>query len=144
MCEPLARSLGDVAGNAGLFASIEDVARFARAWLGHVTEGARPLFDPRVARRFQRVIDPERLETRALAWDTRSPSGYTVAGRAFGPQSFGHTGATGCSLWMDPDEGIWVALLSNAIHGRDGRRRYVHVRPRVSELAAAVLQVEPR
>ncbi len=139
VCEPLARALGDVAGNTGLFACIDDVARFARAWLGHAP-GAVPLFDPAITSWFQRPVDPIRLGTTGLAWDTRSPEGYTVAGRALGPRSFGHTGASGCSLWMDPDDGTWVALLTNAIHRDGGRRRYLHVRPWVSEMAAAILR----
>jgi CubicO group peptidase (beta-lactamase class C family) len=140
VCEPLASALGGVAGNAGLFASVNDVGRFARAWLGHAPPGSRPLFDPAVTACFQRPADPERLGTTGLAWDTRSPSGYTVAGRAFGPRSFGHTGAGGCSLWIDPGARTWVALLSNALYETDGRRRYVWVRPRVTEIAHRILE----
>ena len=141
-CEPLAAALGGIAASSGIFASADDVARFARAWLGHAPRGTTPLFDPRVTARFQRVQDPQRLGTTGLAWDTRSPAGYTVAGRAFGPRSFGHTGASGCSMWLDPESRTYVVLLSNAVYDADGQRRYVWVRPRVSELVAAALRAD--
>jgi CubicO group peptidase (beta-lactamase class C family) len=138
--EPLAWSLGGVAGNAGLFTCLDDLVRFARTLVGDRPSGTEAIFDAGVVARFARPVDPARFGTRALGWDTRSPTGYTVAGRALGEKSFGHTGNTGCSLWIDPADGLWVALLSNANHPVRGRRRYVRIRPRLSEIAAAALR----
>jgi CubicO group peptidase (beta-lactamase class C family) len=134
--DPISRALGGVAGNAGLFASLEDMVRLARAWLGDPSApGSVPLpADLRSAA--TRAADPARTDTRALVWDTRSPAGYTVAGRSLGARSFGHTGNTGTSIWMDPDAGFYVVLMSNAVHpSRDARRGYVWLRPEVTDLA---------
>lgn len=138
----LAWTLGGVSANTGLFMSLGDVERFARAMLGDLPGKEAALFPPEICARFARPVDPARFETRGLGWDTRSPQGYTVAGRALGARSYGHTGNTGCSLWIDPEQGIWVALLSNAIHRERGRKRYLRMRPRLSEMASAVLAAQ--
>jgi CubicO group peptidase (beta-lactamase class C family) len=52
--------------------------------------------------------------SRALGWDT--PSENSSAGSLFGPRSFGHTGFTGTSMWMDPDRHLFVILLTNRVH----------------------------
>jgi CubicO group peptidase (beta-lactamase class C family) len=70
-----------------------------------------------------RVLERETIErftrrqagagTRALGWDTPGPGGGGGAGVQISPSAFGHTGFTGTSLWVDPDRGTWVILLSN-------------------------------
>ena len=133
---PIARALGGVAGNAGLFGSLEDMVALARAWLGDPLAPGAGRLPASLVSAATRPADPERTDTRALVWDTRSPTGYTVAGTTLGPTSFGHTGNTGTSIWMDPESRFYVVLMSNAVHpSRDARRGYLWLRPEVTDLA---------
>jgi len=79
-------------------------------------------------------------EARALGWQA-VPTGETVssAGTEFGPRSFGHTGWTGTSLWIDPDRGLFVVLLTNRAFAPRARRSFTvlkEVRGRVADAAA--------
>ncbi|CAI5479528.1 unnamed protein product [Closterium sp. Yama58-4] len=81
----------------------------------------RQLVSSRTLRLFTTPPPPSDHNPRpfALGWDVairRGKDGYTSAGRFMGPRTFGHTGFTGTSLWIDPDRNIFVALLSNAVH----------------------------
>jgi len=98
--------LGGVAGHAGLFATAEDVARFAHAILTR-----SPIVRPETIALFtQRESSPPDT-TRTLGWDT--PSNASQSGKHFGPNSFGHLGYTGTSLWIDPDRQLSIILLTN-------------------------------
>ena len=102
-------------GHAGLFSNVPDLLRFAGEILGAgsaigaETESPR-LFDAATIEHFARRQGPEG-SSRALGWDTPSPN--SSSGRHFSPRSIGHLGYTGCSLWIDLDAGVVVALLSN-------------------------------
>jgi CubicO group peptidase (beta-lactamase class C family) len=136
-----AARLGGVAGHAGLFASGSDVARFAQFIL---REGAVPggrLVRAATVRAFTtRATPPGAPEARALGWQAL-PTGERVssAGTLFGPRSFGHTGWTGTSLWIDPDRDLFVVLLTNrafAPRARASFTRLHEVRGRVADAAA--------
>jgi CubicO group peptidase (beta-lactamase class C family) len=105
-------ALGGVAGHAGLFSSARDLAVFAQMMLngGHYN-GVRILDQNTIARWTARQ---NRGSSRALGWDTPSPG--ASAGRYFSPRSFGHTGFTGTSIWMDPERGLFVILLTNRVN----------------------------
>ena len=98
--------LGGVAGHAGLFATAEDVAKFAHTML----QGGSPILRPETVRVFTRR-DKTPGTSRALGWDT--PSNPSQSGKYFGPKSYGHLGYTGTSLWIDPDRQLSVTLLTN-------------------------------
>jgi CubicO group peptidase (beta-lactamase class C family) len=103
--------LGGVAGHAGLFSSVGDLLRFSRVILAAADrKGSERLFDAATIEFFARRQGPEG-SSRALGWDT--PSGNSSSGRHFSPHSIGHLGFSGCSLWMDLEAGIAVALLTN-------------------------------
>jgi CubicO group peptidase (beta-lactamase class C family) len=103
--------LGGVAGHAGLFASVGDLLRFSREILFATNgQGSARIFDAATIEIFARRQGPE-SSSRALGWDT--PSGNSSSGRHFSPHSIGHLGFSGCSLWMDLEAGIAVALLTN-------------------------------
>jgi CubicO group peptidase (beta-lactamase class C family) len=141
--DPMSAALGGTSGSAGLFSDAGDLARFARMVLGlGALDGVRVLREESV-RAMTRPADPLVSDTRGLGWDTRSPSGYTVAGRFFGPRSFGHPGDTGTSLWIDPDAGAFVVLLSNRTEPPKRDRRHVHVRPAVSDYGWLALGLPP-
>ncbi|MBX3112768.1 MAG: beta-lactamase family protein [Fimbriimonadaceae bacterium] len=125
--DPLARALGGVSGNAGLFGTVADVVRSAQAWLDMDAEG-----------RAWTVRQSDR-STRALGWDTKSEEGSS-AGTLFGPQSFGHTGYTGTSVWIDPADGTFVVLLTNRVYPDDTSTAMQTVRPHVADAAKLALR----
>ena len=112
-------SLGGVAGHAGLFSTAAEVVTLGRLYLnGGVYNGAR-LLRPETVAEMVRVQAGGDDNPRGLGWLQRS-SGYSSSGHRFGPRSFGHTGFTGTSLWVDPDQELIVVLLTNRVYyGRD-------------------------
>lgn len=136
-----AARLGGVAGHAGLFATARDVARFAQFML---REGALPngrrLLRPETVRAFVTRAAPLGREARALGWEA-VPTGESVssAGTLFGPRSYGHTGWTGTSLWIDPDRNLFVVLLTNRAFAPRARQSLTivkEVRGRIADAAA--------
>jgi uncharacterized protein YbbC (DUF1343 family) len=116
-------ALGGVAGHAGLFSSARDLAVFAQLLLnGGEYNGTRILQPATIARWTAR----QGRSSRALGWDTPSPG--SSAGRYFSPRSFGHTGFTGTSLWLDPERGVLVVLLTNRVHPTRANLRHEPLR----------------
>jgi CubicO group peptidase (beta-lactamase class C family) len=122
-------ALGGVSGHAGLFSSARDLAVFAQALLdGGTFNGVRIVSPQQVARWTSRQGVGV---SRALGWDTPAPA--SSAGRYFSPRSFGHTGFTGTSLWIDPEKGLFVVLLMNRVNSRGEATRHVQFRRDVSD-----------
>ncbi len=102
-----AAALGGVAGHAGLFASAGDVAVLAQMMLnGGAYHGVRVVNDTTVARFTTRTIG-----TRALGWDTCA--GGASCGQFMGIRGYGHTGYTGTSVWIDPENDVFIIVLAN-------------------------------
>ncbi|MFZ0956352.1 MAG: serine hydrolase domain-containing protein [Candidatus Sulfotelmatobacter sp.] len=103
--------LGGVAGQAGVFSTAEDLARFAHAMLG----GGNPILRPETVAVFTRresaPAGTSRASSRVLGWDT--PSGHSQSGKYFSTRAYGHLGYTGTSLWIDPARELSVVLLTN-------------------------------
>ena len=144
--DPTGAKLGGVAGNAGLFSSALDVASFAQFMLrdGRATDG-RPLVRPETLRAFtaRSAYFGGASESRALGWQA-VPTGERVssAGTRFGPRSFGHTGWTGTSLWIDPDRGLFVVLLTNRAFAPRNRQSFTvlkRLRGALADAAAGAL-----
>ncbi len=132
--DPTAFLLGGVAGHAGLFSTLGDVTRFAQAMLrGEIVK-------PEVQAMFTTVASD--LSTRALGWDTKDPVNSS-AGRKFGRKSYGHTGYTGTSIWIDPDAKIFAVLLSNRVHPSEENGNIVTVRPRFHDAVMEYLVLNP-
>jgi CubicO group peptidase (beta-lactamase class C family) len=117
--------LGGISGNAGLFSSVRDMARLAAAVLDSL--GGRGNF----LRRPTAVLMTANLtegggENRGLGWMLKGPD--SAAGDLMTERSFGHTGFTGTSLWIDPDRDLYAVLLSNRIHPRRDNRGIFRVR----------------
>ena len=114
--DPTARRMGGVAGHAGLFSTAADIARYARMVLeGGTLDGATVLRESTVAQ-MTVVATPQTLaERRSLGWDIDTPLSR-ARGRHPRPGSFGHTGFTGCALWIDPPRHSFHVLLSNRVH----------------------------
>jgi CubicO group peptidase (beta-lactamase class C family) len=122
--------LGGVAAHSGLFGTAPDLAVFAQMLLnGGVYAGAR-VVSTAVLETFTRRAGISE-STRALGWDT--PGGNS-AGRRFSPRSFGHTGFTGTSLWIDPERNLFVILLTNRVHPDRDNLLIREVRPALADL----------
>lgn len=132
--DPTAYRMQGVAGHAGLFGTADDLARFAQMLLGGgALHGQRVLSAASVLR----MSLPQRLPggvQRGLGWDIASPfaGGQDVA---FGPESFGHTGYSGTSLWVDPKRGRYLVILTSRLHP-DGRGDARPLRRRLAALVA--------
>jgi CubicO group peptidase (beta-lactamase class C family) len=107
-----AKALGGVAGHAGLFATAGDLAVFAQLMLDGGRVGDSAFFADTTVRDFT-APGPG---WRALGWETCSGGGS--CGVFLSPRAFGHTGFTGTSMWMDPESGLFVIVLTNWIRGR--------------------------
>ena len=138
--DPNAAKLGGVAGHAGLFATARGLARYAQFMLG---EGPR-ILKTETIRQWTRIAVParRRASARTLGWEAL-PTGEDVssAGSLFGPHSYGHTGWTGTSLWIDPDRDLFVLLLTNRAFAQAGGARGTftklkEVRGRLADAAA--------
>lgn len=129
--DPVAFMVGGVSGNAGLFSSAEDLGRFLQAMAARGRLGGAQVFCEATVEAWTRADGSS--DTRALGWDTKSEIGSS-AGAKFGPLSFGHTGYTGTSAWVDPEAGVFVALLTNRVHPDDSAS-LVEFRPRFADAA---------
>ncbi|NPA27281.1 MAG: serine hydrolase [Chloroflexi bacterium] len=113
--------LGGVAGHAGLFSTAAEVAAFGQAWLD-ATRGHGPLAEllgPDLARQAVQLQAAEGPVRRGLGWALWSPAPRS-ASHPLGPRTFGHTGFTGTSLFVDPDCDLVIAALTNRVYfGRD-------------------------
>jgi beta-N-acetylhexosaminidase len=108
-----AHLLDGVAGHAGLFSNADDLGRFAEMLL-HLGGGSdTQIFKPSTVLQFTRRERPR--DSRALGWDIRSVTASS-AGHYFSLRSFGHTGFTGTSIWIDPEADIFVIFLTNRVH----------------------------
>ena len=122
-------AIGGVSGHAGLFGSARDLAVFAQMLLnGGTYRGVRIVQPATVARWTSRQGVGS---SRALGWDMQAPT--SSAGRYFSPRSFGHTGFTGTSMWMDPERGVFVVLLANRVHPAGVSTRHVALRRAVAD-----------
>jgi len=144
--DPSAGMLGGVSGNAGVFATARGLARFAQFMLNAGALPDRPrLLKQETVHQFTQIAVPARrgVSARTLGWEAL-PTGEETssAGTMFGPHSYGHTGWTGTSLWIDPDRDVFVLLLTNrAYHPRvrNSFTRLKEVRGRVADAAARAI-----
>jgi hypothetical protein len=139
--DPTAHRMNGVAGHAGLFSTADDLARYCRMILnGGALDGVRILSPLSI----QTMSRPRAVETatgaitaRGLGWDLTSPYSSN-RGDLFPLGSFGHTGFTGTSLWLDPVSKTFVVFLSNRVHP-DGKGDVTPLRGRVATIVAAAL-----
>jgi len=126
--------IGGVSGHAGVFSAAPDLAAFCQMMLnGGVYANERILRRATVAQ----FTAPQSLAggTRTLGWVV--PTEGSSSGHYFSPHSFGHTGFTGTSMWIDPDRQVFVVLLTNRVHPTRENQKIAQVRP---ELHDAVMR----
>ena len=129
--------LGGVAGHAGLFADVGDVAVFAHA----ILQGGRPIVRPETVGLFTRRETTPAGTSRALGWDT--PSSPSQSGKYFSADSFGHLGYTGTSVWIDPQRQLSVTMLTNRTWPDCSNQAIKQVRPRVHDAILEALEQKP-
>jgi uncharacterized protein YbbC (DUF1343 family)/CubicO group peptidase (beta-lactamase class C family) len=136
--DPTARRMDGVAGHAGLFSTAADLSRFCRMLLGGGLLGSVRILSPAIVARMTSPSTPaEMTAVRGLGWDI--DSSYSAnRGDIYSTGSFGHTGFTGTSLWLDPATRSYVIFLSNRVHP-DGKGDVTALRGRVTTVAAAAL-----
>ncbi len=134
-----AARLEGVSGHAGLFGSAEDLLTFGAWLLAGVSDCGRcgpaaATPPPPSARSFVRRQDLPPGSSRALGWDT--PSAGSSAGIRLSPTSFGHTGFTGTSIWVDPSRELVLVLLTNRVHPSRTRQGHIPLRRAVADAVA--------
>ena len=131
--DPTARRMGGVAGHAGLFSTADDLSRFAQGLLS----GFKVLSPAIIEKMSTPQQPPNAASVRGLGWDIDSPFSSN-RGELLPVGSFGHTGFTGTSLWIDPVTDTYIILLTNAVHPRGGKS-VVSLRSRVATAVARSL-----
>ncbi len=135
--DPTARRMQGVAGHAGLFSTASDLGIFCRMLLDGGRAGAVRILSPlSVAKMTSPVALPGGQE-RGLGWDMDS-SYSSNRGELLPLGSFGHTGWTGTSLWIDPTTKTWIVILSNRVHP-DGKGNVTPLRARIATVVGAAI-----
>jgi uncharacterized protein YbbC (DUF1343 family)/CubicO group peptidase (beta-lactamase class C family) len=131
--DPTARRMGGVAGHSGLFSTADDLAKFAQALLN----GGGGILSPLSV---EKMTSPEQPPSapvlRGFGWDIDSPFSSN-RGDLLPVGSYGHTGFTGTSMWIDPTTQTYIILLTNAVHPRGGNA--IALRSKVATAVAAAL-----
>ncbi len=136
--DPTARRMGGVAGHAGLFSTAEDLSKFAQALLN----GGDGILSPLAVEKMTTPEQPPSAPVlRGFGWDIDSPYS-TNRGELLPVGSYGHTGFTGTSLWIDPTTQSYIILLTNAVHPR-GQGSAIALRTKVATAVSARLQLTP-
>ncbi|NJD11531.1 MAG: hypothetical protein FIB01_14230 [Gemmatimonadetes bacterium] len=133
--DPLAYRLDGVAGNAGLFSSAYDLAQFAELLLEGGRNGVTRIFQPDVLGSF--LTRPSREARFALGWELAREDG--PSGGLFPASSYGHTGFTGTSIWIDPEHDLYVVLLTNRLNPNASEHRHVKLRKDVHDAVQRAL-----
>jgi serine-type D-Ala-D-Ala carboxypeptidase len=126
--------LSGVAPHAGLFSTAADLAKFAQALLN----ASRPILRPETVALFTRRESAPPATSRALGWDT--PSSPSQSGKYFSPQSFGHLGYTGTSLWIDPTRQLSITLLTNRTWPDCSNQAIKQIRPKFHDAVIEALE----
>jgi len=132
--DPTARWMGGVAGQAGLFSTADDLAKFAQALLN----GGDGILSALSVEKMTRPEQPPAAPVlRGFGWDIDSPYSSN-RGDLLPVGSYGHTGFTGTSMWIDPTTKSYIILLTNAVHPR-GKTNAIALRSKVATAVAAAL-----
>jgi beta-N-acetylhexosaminidase len=123
-------AMGGVAGHAGLFSTAGDLAIFARAMLNRGSIGSQRILRPATVSEITKA-QPLSGNTRTLGWMV--PTENSSSGRYFSKSSYGHTGFTGTSLWIDPEKDLAVILLTNRVYPTRENDKITAVRPAVHD-----------
>ena len=144
--DPRAYKLGGVAGHAGLFGTARDLARYATDALSGINGDSSRILKQETWRTMttrQTIDGTDRqgqptADVRGLGWDMQSRYSSN-RGTKFSPSAFGHGGFTGTSLWIDPENNLYVIFLSNRVHP-NGKGLVNPLAGQIGELAVEALE----
>jgi CubicO group peptidase (beta-lactamase class C family) len=134
-----AYALGGVAGHAGLFSTAHDLTIFCQMLLNGGTYNGVRIVKPETVARWTAVQGPG--SSRALGWDT--PTKNSSSGHYFSSRSFGHTGFTGTSIWVDPERSLFVILLTNRVYPTRANNKQIPLRRAVADAAQMAIMDAP-
>lgn len=135
--DPLARLQGGISGNAGLFSTADDLAIFAQMMLNRGEFRGVRILSPLAVERMTEIFPRLKAAGRGFGWDLDSDYA-TVRGDLFGWSSYGHSGYTGTSIWIDPETATAIIFLTNRVHP-DDRGEIISLRSRVANVVAAAI-----
>jgi uncharacterized protein YbbC (DUF1343 family)/CubicO group peptidase (beta-lactamase class C family) len=140
--DPTSRYMGGVAGHAGVFTTADDLANYAQMMLGLGAGGnGTRIFQPMTVQKFtEPASPPDQPVLRALGWDVDSQYSSN-RGELYPVGSYGHTGFTGTSMWMDPTTNSFVIFLTNVVHPKRGKS-LSSLRSRIATVVAASFGME--
>ncbi len=133
--DPLARLQGGVSGNAGLFSTADDLAIFAQMMLNRGEYDGIRILSPLAVDRMTEIFPRLESAGRGFGWDLEADYS-TVRGDFFGYSSYGHSGYTGTSIWIDPETETTVVFLTNRVHPND-KGEIISMRSKVANVVAA-------
>lgn len=131
--------LGGVSGNAGLFSTAADMAIFCQMLLNKGSYGTTRILSPAMVDLATTSHTEHLNDSRGLGWVIKGHHRWSSAGDLFTSSSFGHTGFTGTSLWIDPVRDLFLVLLTNGVHPTREAAQHIRLRPLVANAVAAAI-----
>lgn len=122
--------LNGIAGHAGLFSTAEDLSVFLQMMLQKGKYKDMQIIKESTVDSWTTIQGEQ--STRGLGWDTKSETGSS-AGKLFSSNSFGHTGFTGTSVWVDKDKKLFAVLLTNRVNPTRANTKIIQFRPKVHD-----------
>lgn len=132
-----ARFLGGIAGNAGVFSTAGDISIFLKMLLNNGMTQRGVFLSPERVEEFHTDFTPALAVGRGIGFLLGSKADAPV-GRVASPASYGHTGFTGTSVWIDPEKRLAACLLANRVHPSRNEKRLIGLRPQFHDLAFAL------
>lgn len=129
--------LGGSAGHAGLFSTASDIARLLEMIMNKGKSNNNQLIKKETVVLFTTKKNPEK--DRLLGWDSKSEKGSS-AGKKFSTESFGHTGFTGTSIWIDPVRNLFVVFLTNRVYPSRENKKILRVRPKLHDTVITTIE----
>jgi CubicO group peptidase (beta-lactamase class C family) len=132
-----ARNANRPVGNAGMFTTAADLARFCQTILNGGMAGGRRVFGEKSLRWLLQPCSPAGLPRRSFGWDMRTHEESPCRPTRMSPETIGHSGWTGQSVWIDPERGCFTVVLTNRTHQPGMANNYTlskHFRSRVADL----------
>ncbi|MFI5252686.1 MAG: glycoside hydrolase family 3 N-terminal domain-containing protein [Bacteroidota bacterium] len=123
--------LGGVSGHAGLFSTASDLAVIMQMLMNGGSYAGRQYIKPETIVLFTSKQDEH--STRAFGWDTKTTNGYSTAGTLFSEKSWGHTGFTGTSIWVDPTRNLFTIFLTNRVNPTRANTKITKIRPELHD-----------
>ncbi len=132
-----ALAMGGVSGNAGVFSTATDIAKFGQMYLQHGSYRGITVLSPATVELATRNFTAGMGDNRGLGWQLKGPN--TSFGSLISDRAYGHTGFTGTVLWIDPERELIVVLLTNRVHETRENQALVDLRPRFLNAVVAAI-----